>query len=49
MFEVQDRVQAGLSGFVQHLESRSCGLADSTQIEGYFNDLTGKYSHLLKM
>jgi len=38
-----------ISGFVQHLESRSCGLAKTTQIDNYFNDLTGQFSRLLKM
>ncbi|KAF8816072.1 hypothetical protein BYT27DRAFT_7230056 [Phlegmacium glaucopus] len=38
-----------ISGFVQHLESRSCGLARTTQVGDYFNDLTDRFSRLLKM
>jgi Zn finger protein HypA/HybF involved in hydrogenase expression len=37
-----------ISGFTQHLESRSCGLAETTQIDNYFNDLTTQFSRLLK-
>ncbi|KAF8904702.1 hypothetical protein CPB84DRAFT_1677157, partial [Gymnopilus junonius] len=37
-----------ISGFVQHLESQSCGLAKTTQIDSYFNDLTDQFSRLLK-
>ncbi|KAF8172719.1 hypothetical protein BJ912DRAFT_993276 [Pholiota molesta] len=38
-----------ISGFVQHLESRSCGLAETPEIDNYFNDLTSRFSRLLKM
>jgi len=38
-----------ISGFVQHLESRSCGLAETSQINNYFNDLTDQFSRLLKI
>jgi len=38
-----------ISGFVQHLESQSCSLALTTQIDNYFNDLTNQFSRLLKM
>ncbi|KAF8156344.1 hypothetical protein BJ912DRAFT_1012556 [Pholiota molesta] len=38
-----------VSGFIQHLESRSCGLAKMPQIEGYFTDLTGQFSRLLRI
>lgn len=38
-----------ISGFVQHLESRSCGLASTSQIDNHFNDLTARFSRLLKM
>ncbi|KDR70427.1 hypothetical protein GALMADRAFT_254864 [Galerina marginata CBS 339.88] len=38
-----------ISGFIQHLESRSCGLAKTTEIKHYFEDLTGQFSRLLKM
>ncbi|PPQ78002.1 hypothetical protein CVT25_015558 [Psilocybe cyanescens] len=38
-----------ISGFVQHLESRSCGLAKNEQVESYFNDLSGQFSRLLKL
>jgi len=37
-----------ISGFVQHLESRSCGFVRPAQIDHYFNDLTGQFSRLLK-
>jgi len=37
-----------ISGFVQHLESHSCGLAKTTRINNYFNDLTAQFSRLLK-
>jgi rubredoxin len=37
-----------ISGFVQHLESRSCKMAGTTQIDNYFNDLTAQFSRLLK-
>ena len=36
-----------ISGFVQHVESQSCRLAQTTQIDNYFNDLTGQFSRLL--
>lgn len=38
-----------ISGFIQHLESRACGLAKYKAIEGYFNDLSGQFSRLLKI
>ncbi|KAF8816074.1 hypothetical protein BYT27DRAFT_7248598 [Phlegmacium glaucopus] len=38
-----------ISGFVQHSESRSCGLAETTQVGDYFNDLTDRFSCLLKV
>jgi DNA-directed RNA polymerase subunit RPC12/RpoP len=38
-----------ISGFIQHLESRSCGLAKTTQIDNYFKKLTGRFSRLLTL
>jgi DNA-directed RNA polymerase subunit RPC12/RpoP len=38
-----------ISGFIQHLESRSCGLAKTTQIDNYFKTLTGRFSRLLTL
>ena len=38
-----------ISGFVQHMESRSCGLAETTKINNYFNDLTDQFSRRLKI
>jgi hypothetical protein len=39
-----------VSGFIQHLESGACGLAKNFKaIEGYFNDLSGQFSRLLKI
>lgn len=38
-----------ISGFIQHLESGVCGLAKYKAIEGYFNDLSGQFSRLLKI
>jgi len=37
-----------ISGFVQHLETGSCGLAAASQINNYFNDITAQFSRLLK-
>lgn len=38
-----------ISGFVQHLESRSCGLSKDKQVEKYYNSLADNFSRLLKM
>ena len=38
-----------VSGFIQHLESNSCNLVKTTQIDKYFDDLTGQFSRLLKL
>ena len=38
-----------VSGFVQHLESRACGLAKTGEVQNYFDNLTSDFSRLLKM
>ncbi|KAF9476271.1 hypothetical protein BDN70DRAFT_184669 [Pholiota conissans] len=38
-----------ISGFVQHLESRVCGFAKPAQINGYYANLTDRFSGLLTM
>ena len=38
-----------VSGFIQHLESNSCNLMKTTQINKYFDDLTGQFSRQLKL
>ena len=38
-----------VSGFMQHLESRACALAETTQINNYFHDLTEQFSRRLKL
>ncbi|KAF8147723.1 hypothetical protein B0H34DRAFT_739078 [Crassisporium funariophilum] len=38
-----------ISAFVQHLESPSCGLADTSEVDKYFNDLSGQFTRALKL
>ena len=38
-----------ISGFIQHLESGTCGLTKNRMIEGYFSDLSGQFSRLLEI
>ncbi|TFK29516.1 hypothetical protein FA15DRAFT_582328, partial [Coprinopsis marcescibilis] len=38
-----------ISGFVQHLESRSCKLADIKRIQEHFNDLAAQVDRMLKL
>ncbi|KAF8149339.1 hypothetical protein B0H34DRAFT_733337 [Crassisporium funariophilum] len=38
-----------VSGFVQHLESRCCGLAQTSEIENYFDELNGQFTRALKL
>ncbi|KAF9477089.1 hypothetical protein BDN70DRAFT_881580 [Pholiota conissans] len=38
-----------VSGFVQHLECQACGLTKPAEINGYFRNLTGRFSRLLTM
>lgn len=38
-----------ISSFVQHLESRACGLAKNNQVENYFNNFSDQFSRMLKM
>ncbi|KAG2007184.1 hypothetical protein CC2G_014900 [Coprinopsis cinerea AmutBmut pab1-1] len=38
-----------ISGFVQHLESRSCGLANIKEIQARFDDLAAQFDHMLAL
>lgn len=38
-----------ISGFVQHLESKACKLADLRQIQGRFDDLAAQFDRLLDL
>lgn len=38
-----------IAGFIEHLECGSCGMAKTTQIDNYPNDLTGEFSRLLNI